>query len=164
MEGQGRLDEAAALYIRALQVFRHGFGPASSEVAFTLAALGGVRQAQGRLALAERLMRRALAMQEALYGFRHPEVALTVHNLAVLIALRGRATEARALGRRALVVFARVLGPRHPHTRRCRETLPIAGECGPTRQRLAGRPYEAWAPPPRRTPAPDDRQASGRWW
>jgi tetratricopeptide (TPR) repeat protein len=147
LDGRGgrARDEAAALYERALRIFRRTLGARSDEVAINLCSLGMLRHAQGRRAEGERMVRRALAIQEAIHGHRHPEVALTAHNLGMLLATdieaggrhrdgdgdgdgdgddgHGARPERRAqavrLLTRALAAFTATLGARHPHTRRC---------------------------------------------
>jgi tetratricopeptide (TPR) repeat protein len=126
VEGNGRLDEAAALYERALGVFRRKLGGDSSEVALNLSSLAGLRQRQGRLPAAERLYTRALALQERAFGRGHPEVAMTLNNAAFLARERGQLARAESLYDRALQSFRRVLGGQHPHTRLCLANLRAA--------------------------------------
>lgn len=123
VDGTGRLEEASALYGRALAVFRKRLGPRSSEVALTLSGLADVRQKQGRAASAERLYRQSIATLEKILGRDHPDVALTVHNLAHARRAAGDLRAAEPLYARALRAFQRALGPRHPHTRACRAVL-----------------------------------------
>ena len=120
VDGVGRLDEAAALYQRALRVFRRRLGPRSLEVGLTLAGLADVRQKQGPVVAAERLYRQSLSILERILGRRHPDVALTLNNLAHLLREAGQLARAERLYRRALAIFEASLGRRHPHTRRCR--------------------------------------------
>jgi len=123
VDGRGRLDEAAALYGRALGVFRRTLGPKCAEVGLNLSNLAALRQRQGRAHEAERLYDQALAIQQRVYGRAHPEVALTVNNLAYLVREGGNLRRAEGLYARALRSFERALGPRHPHTRLCRRNL-----------------------------------------
>jgi tetratricopeptide (TPR) repeat protein len=123
VEGRGRLEEAAGLYLRALAVFRRKLGRASAEVALNLSSLAALRQEQGRTAEAGRLFAEALPLQERIYGRGHPEVALTVHNFASHERAAGRLSRAAALFARALQAFRRSLGSRHPHTRLCARNL-----------------------------------------
>jgi tetratricopeptide (TPR) repeat protein len=121
VDGSGRLDEAAALYKRALSVFRRKLGPKSSEVGLNLSNLAALRQRQGRPAEAERLYAEALAIQVRVFGRGHPEVALTVNNLAYLVRETGDLRRAEGLYARALRSFERSLGLRHPNTKLCRD-------------------------------------------
>jgi tetratricopeptide (TPR) repeat protein len=120
VDGSGRLDEAAPLYLRALAVFRRKLGVKSSEVGLNLSNLAVLRQRQGRLAEAEELYAQALEILEQVYGRGHPEVALTVNNLADLVRETGDLRRAEGLYARALRSFERSLGARHPHTKLCR--------------------------------------------
>jgi tetratricopeptide (TPR) repeat protein len=123
VEGCGRLDEAAALYLRALGVFRRKLGEASAEVALNLSSLAALRQQQGRAREAGRLFAQALDLQERVFGRGHPEVAMTLHNLAFHERALGHLARAASLYARAWRAFRRVLGPRHPHTRLCAANL-----------------------------------------
>jgi len=123
VEGCGRLEEAAALYERALAVFRRKLGEQSTEVALNLSSLATLRQQQGRADEAGQLFARALPLQERLYGRGHPEVAMTLHNMAYHEREEGRLARSASLYGRALRSFQRTLGPRHPHTRLCAANL-----------------------------------------
>jgi tetratricopeptide (TPR) repeat protein len=136
IEGQGRLEEAAALYERALAVFRRKLGRVNAEVALNLSSLAALRQEQGRVIEAERLYDQAVPLQEKVFGRGHPEVALTLHNLAHLERERGNLTRALALYTRAWRSFDRVLGARHPHTRLAASNLRVVkAEHAATRKR-----------------------------
>lgn len=108
---QGRYDEAAAFYRRALRLF----GPRGNrEARATLYHnLGGVAHARGRYAAGVVDGRRAVVLREAALGPNHVEVAADVAALAALVEGAGRLDEADALYRRALSVFRSRLGPRH---------------------------------------------------
>lgn len=139
VEGQGRLEEAAALYERALRVFRRKLGRENTEVALNLSSLAALRQEQGRVLEAERLYAEAVPLQERLYGRGHPEVALTLHNLAHLERERGNGAKARGLYARAWKSFHRVLGPKHPHTRLAATNLKAVDAERAAAKRAAGR-------------------------
>lgn len=117
IEGQGRLEEAAGLYERAIAIFRRKLGRENAEVALNLSSLAALRQEQGRVLEAERLYAQAVPMQERVFGRGHPEVALTLHNVAHLERERGHLARALSLYARAWRSFDRVLGAKHPHTR-----------------------------------------------
>jgi tetratricopeptide (TPR) repeat protein len=125
VEGQGRLEEAAALYERALAVFKRKLGKENAEVALNLSSLAALRQEQGRVLEAERLYAQAVPLQERVFGRGHPEVALTLHNLAHLERERGRFARAVTLYGRAWRSFHRVLGAKHPHTRQAAANLKV---------------------------------------
>jgi tetratricopeptide (TPR) repeat protein len=123
VEGQGRLDEAADLYERALRIFRRRLGSVNAEVALNLSSLAGLRHQQGRNAEAERLYAQAVDLQERVFGKGHPEVAMTLNNFAFLARAQGQLRRATSLYERALRSFRRTLGEKHPHTRLCAANL-----------------------------------------
>jgi tetratricopeptide (TPR) repeat protein len=123
VEGLGRLDEAAALYERAIDIFTRKLGPRSAEVALDLAGLASVRQAQGRVPEARELYGRALALQEKVFGGEHPEVAMTLNNFAALERERGDLPRARTLYERAWKTYRAVVGDKHKYTRLCLANL-----------------------------------------
>lgn len=120
LDGQGRNEEAEALYVAAIGVFERMRGPPPLELAVSLNNLAAIRATQGRLQDAEPLYRRALELKEARLGPDHPDVATTLNNLAVLYRKDGRPAEAAPLYARTLAIFTRALGPDHPKTRTCR--------------------------------------------
>lgn len=120
LDGQGRYEEAEALYVEAIAVWERMAGPPPIELAVSLNNLAAIDQARGRLEPAEPLYRRALALKERLLPPGHPDLAMTLNNLAVLCRKEGRLAEAAGLYARALDIFARALGPDHPKARTCR--------------------------------------------
>ena len=127
VQGQGHLDEAEALYRRAIAMFEAALGPDHYEIAVNCSNLGALHAARGEDAEAEELYRRALRIKQQVLGRDHPDVAMTVHNLAVLRAGQDRVEEAEALYRRALGLGTR-LGLR-PKT----HLPPGARSCSPGR-------------------------------
>jgi tetratricopeptide (TPR) repeat protein len=120
LDGQGKYEEAEALYVAAIPALERMPGPPPIELAVSLNNLAALDQARGRLERAEPLYRRALALKERLLAPDHPDIAMTLNNLAVLCRKRGRLAEAAGLYARALDIFARALGPDHPKARTCR--------------------------------------------
>ena len=62
LDGQGKYDEAEALYRRALGLFEHALGPEHYEVAITCNNLAALSHTRGDNAEAESLYQRALAI------------------------------------------------------------------------------------------------------
>jgi tetratricopeptide (TPR) repeat protein len=108
---QDRLDEAAAMYRRALDVA--GSGARSGDLAPVLNNLAGVRVAQGKFKEAEGLYRDAIQRWESQYGKDHPHVAAGLNSLAVLLQSRGRLHEAERLLTRARAIEERRFPPDH---------------------------------------------------
>src|SRR5581483_5738776 len=115
-EYDGRFDEAAAAYHRALRITEATVG-ANHPLAAALYL------ATGRSNEAERLYLRARALKEKLLGAAHPDVAMTLNNLAVLLKKKGRYAEAARLYQRALAIFSSSLGPEHPKVITCQDNL-----------------------------------------
>ncbi len=96
---QGRLDEAEALFRKALRVWGPGPNRADVRYATTLNNLGGVHLQQGKLAEAEQAWRQSRAILETALGARHPNVACLNGNLTLLCSAAGRHQEALALAK-----------------------------------------------------------------
>ncbi len=109
---QGRLDEAALLYERALRIHETsdegGLG-----LPEMLSQLAVVYRYQNRPESAERYFRRAAEIAEENLGQDHPAVALRLNNLAVFYSDQARYEEAEALYRRALEIGEKAFGPSH---------------------------------------------------
>ena len=81
--GLGRLDEAATLLERALDVFAHHAG-ADLDTAVALSNLAAIAHHRGQPEVAERGYRRALELKERVLGSGHPALAITDQCLAVV--------------------------------------------------------------------------------
>ena len=68
MQGQGKLDEAKAMYRRALSIKEAALGPNHTSVAPTLHCLADLLRQQGEHAEAKALMKRARAIDEAMHA------------------------------------------------------------------------------------------------
>ena len=117
---QGRLDDADALYERALSGREELFGCNHKLTLETLNNLANLRWAQNRLEEARELFVRALAGQEnhPELGPHHPESLNTVQGLALCRQDQGMLAEADSLYERALAGYDShpQLGPSHPKT------------------------------------------------
>ena len=79
LDGQGKYEEAKALYRTAIAVFEARSGPPPIELAVSLDNLAAIYQARGRLDRAEPLYRRALALKEQQHASGHPDLAMTLN-------------------------------------------------------------------------------------
>jgi tetratricopeptide (TPR) repeat protein len=112
-----RLDEAEALFRRALAIGENSMGPDHPTVATRLNNLAALLHDTNRLGDAEPLYRRALAIHEKTLGHDDPSVAHDLNNLAALLGKTNRIAEAESLLRRALdilVKFTQAAGHQHP--------------------------------------------------
>ena len=104
------LDEALALYARALPISEGHLGADHPEVAATLANMGLVLTGLRRYEEAAARYGRARAIQAAALGEAHPDTVCTLVQLGGVLRRQGKPAEAAALYRRALP-FARAAPP-----------------------------------------------------
>ena len=81
LEEQGELENAKALFERALAIDEAALGPNHPDVAIDLNNLGGVLRAQGDLAGAKSLFERALQIFQNFLGAQHPNTKIVQKNL-----------------------------------------------------------------------------------
>lgn len=120
LDGQGRYDEASALYAAALECLEHSPLDVAHDIASALHNLGTRYAERGELGQAEDLLRRAAALKRGALGVTHHDLAGTLRNLAVVRARCGDGPEAAALFREAAAILAQALGTGHPRTEECR--------------------------------------------
>ncbi|KIM96646.1 hypothetical protein OIDMADRAFT_182888 [Oidiodendron maius Zn] len=142
---QGKLAEAEAMYIRALEGYKNTLGPDYTSIldtvhnleAIYLQALEGCEKAlgpdhistlstvnnlgtlykdQGKLAEAEAMYIRALEGKENALGPDYTSTLSTVNNLGTLYKDQGKLAEAEAMYIRALEGYENTLGPDHTST------------------------------------------------
>lgn len=121
VDGQGRSDEAEALYAEALDLFERAPHPDATEIAVVLNGLGALYVRRGQLERAAALLERAAAAKRRALGPRHPDLAVTLNNLALTYKRRGDLARARACYADALAILDAALGAAHPKTIACRE-------------------------------------------
>jgi serine/threonine protein kinase/TolA-binding protein len=112
---QNQLDEAAAIFVSAVQKQIQVFGGNSGMVAETLDSLATVRYAQGNLAEAEALSREAIAASRLAYGDRNLMTASITTTLARTLSELRKYPEAEATLRKALETFAATVPPDHQY-------------------------------------------------
>ena len=110
---QGRLDEAAQQFRRALLIREKGLPPRHPELAIGLTNLGIVRRAQARWAEAESLLQRALSIREAALPVNDPCIPLSLYNLAMVYIDQNQPLQAEPLFKRALAIREMTLPPQH---------------------------------------------------
>ena len=107
----GRFDDAAALYARALWAAEAGANDES--LATLLHNIGGLEHARGNYAAGEAPARRSVELRERALGPDHPHVAADLAALAAIVDGQGRHDEAEGMYERALGIFERTYGPDH---------------------------------------------------
>ncbi|KGO43873.1 Tetratricopeptide TPR2 [Penicillium expansum] len=107
---QGRLQEAEAMYERALEGKEKAWGRDPTSTLNTVNNLGNLYTNQGRLQEAEAMYERALEGKEKAWGRDHTSTLDTVNNLGLLYANQGRLQEAEAMYERALEGYEKALG------------------------------------------------------
>ncbi len=121
-----RLDEAEALYRRALAVAeRLAGGKPNGDVAMVLGNLGSLSMARGDYGEARALRERALAMREALFGRENVEVATDLSNLAQIAYRQKRHAEALTLFEECLALRQRLLGSAHSAVMQTRSSMAV---------------------------------------
>ena len=124
----GDLPRADSLWLAALPLERHLFGPRHPDVAWLLSNLGHSASNRGRLEEAERYEREAVAITAAWYGEKHYLTAVAQHELAQTLIRMKRYDEAIALLRPAIDALSRTpdAGPDAQVTQVVRSTLAVA--------------------------------------
>ncbi|KAI0506703.1 hypothetical protein F5B22DRAFT_440722 [Xylaria bambusicola] len=110
---QGKLAEAEAMYIRALQGYEKAWGPEHPSTLDTVNNLGLLYKDQSKLAKAEAMYIRALQGYEKAWGPEHPSTLDIVNNLGVLYKNQGKLAEAEAMYIRALQGYQKAIGPQN---------------------------------------------------
>lgn len=94
---QGKLAEAEAIYIRALQGNEEALGPKHILTLETVNNLGNLYKNQGKSAEAEAMFTRALQGKEEALGPMHTSILDTINNLGNLYRNQGKPAEAEAM-------------------------------------------------------------------
>lgn len=111
-KAQRRLDEAAALLMKAAPIFVRAHGPGNLKLASAYTTLAGVLLEQGRFADAETLLRQSLDVREKVLGESHPYVASTLGELALVYLFQDRDREALPLLERGIAILSQTYGPK----------------------------------------------------
>ena len=113
---QDRVQEAEAIYQRALEGKEKAWGPDHTSTLDTVHKLGLLYSKQGKLQEAEAMYQRALEGKEKAWGPDHTSTLDTVHSLGNLYSKQGKLQEAEAMYQRALVGYVNSQGVDHPVT------------------------------------------------
>ncbi|KAH7113130.1 hypothetical protein B0J13DRAFT_613886 [Dactylonectria estremocensis] len=113
---QGQLQNAEAMYQRALDGYEKAWGPDHTSTLDTVNNLGILYKDQGRLQDAEAMYQRALDGYEKAWGLDHTSTLDIVNNLGNLYADQGRLQDAEAMYQRALDGKEKAWGPDHTST------------------------------------------------
>lgn len=116
LSDQGRLDEAAPIFLAALEGRRRVLGdahPRTLAAAFDYARLLAY---QARYDAAEPLFREAVACRERALGDSHPDTLIVLHGLALMLHEQRRFDEGDALFSRVVAGRRLALGSTHPAT------------------------------------------------
>jgi tetratricopeptide (TPR) repeat protein len=118
---QDELDEARALFERALLIRRAVFGTRDTALAESLNNLAELERRTGRLERSRSLHEAALEVRREVLEAGHPDIAESLNNLGVLLRDLGELDEAAALVGEAHAIRSERLGSEH------RATLESAG-------------------------------------
>jgi len=116
----GRLEEAMAVGLRAVESARREYGERDNRVASALSTVGAMHRRAGRLETAERLLLEAVEVELA--GSGQPGAA-TVNNLANVLLRQGRLEAAREFYQQAVFLAAQEFGPESPRAASYRRNL-----------------------------------------
>lgn len=111
---QSKLDEAAEVLFRGLEVRRREFGEHHDAVAHSLTYIGVLHTLRSDYDDAEDSLLQAVSIYEDLHGAEHPALAETLGNLATTYMRVGRTEESVELNKRAIRLLEIHNGPEHP--------------------------------------------------
>ncbi len=113
---QGRWNDAAAHFERALEIQARTIGSASIEYARTLSNLGVVAANENNFEKANQYYSQALKIRIDALGVHNKDYALSLHNIGRLRTCQGKHEEARRYLFKALEIRREILGEEHPET------------------------------------------------
>jgi len=108
---QGRLHEAVADALQAIEAKEKALGPQDPDVSLSLSNVAIYLVELGKIELSADYAERAVRMMEATLGLDHPKAAIPLTNYAELLVRLGRYEDARPPAERALAVFERETDP-----------------------------------------------------
>ncbi|KAI7081867.1 hypothetical protein KC356_g8821 [Hortaea werneckii] len=113
---QGKMQEAEAMYLRALEGREEAWGPKHTSTLNSVNNLGILYKNHGKMQEAEAMYLRALEGREEAWGPKHTSTLNTVNNLGNLYKDQGKMQEAEAMYLRALKGKEDAWGPKHTST------------------------------------------------
>ena len=108
---QGRLHEAVADQLQAIEAKQKALGPQDPDVSLSMSNVAIYLVELGEIELAADYAERAVRIMEATLGLDHPNAAIPLTNYAELLVRLGRYQDAREPAERALAVFERETDP-----------------------------------------------------
>jgi tetratricopeptide (TPR) repeat protein/predicted Ser/Thr protein kinase len=108
---QGRLHEAVADQLQAIEAKEKALGPQDPDVSLSMSNVAIYLVELGKVELAADYAERAVRIMEATLGLDHPKAAIPLTNYAELLVRLGRYQDARKPAERALAVFERETDP-----------------------------------------------------
>ena len=123
LRNNGRLDEAHALAVQALELYQQLHQGDHPDVAASLNDVGRAVEALGRRAEAEPLMLKSLEMYQRLFQGDNKHIAALLNNVADVRENLGRAAEAEPLMVQALAMHQRLLQGDHGSLAMCLDNL-----------------------------------------
>jgi len=118
LRDEGRLDESAAAFRGAIDVFHGLFGPLNQQATVAGLYYGRVLIRQGKFEEAERLLLSAQRDIRTIYDGDHPLTVTALRELGYLRTEQGRYDEAVALLEQSRRLAVAMLGPAHPQIAR----------------------------------------------
>ena len=142
-ERTGRLEDATALFERALGILEQARGPEHADLSSLLTNLGWNLTRQERFEEALPLHERSVRVIEASLGSRHPRIVPALDGLGHLYWRTRRYEESRVVGERALAIQEDRLGRDHPDVVRRYYNLACLGARSGDRDEAMSRLREA---------------------
>jgi serine/threonine-protein kinase len=112
----GQSNEAEALFLREIAVYRNSPEDFGGKQAFPYSGLGNIRFNQGRYAEAAKYNAEALSIARRYYPKDSPDLLDTEYDYAMILEQAHRAAEAEPVFRSLLDSYRRILGPEHAET------------------------------------------------
>ena len=124
---QGRIDEAEAAYLGAVETFGDAAGADRVELAATLCAFGEFLLERGRAEESEQLVRRALVLDVAHFGHAAAAIVRDLRALGRALCALDRGSEARAVLHELTAAATPTFGADHPYVDEARRALASLG-------------------------------------
>jgi len=114
LTSQGKLDEAEALFLRAIDIGEHSDTAEGAAASRALGNLASLYLRREQYPEAARMAERALATRERMFGADSINITPELRDVISVYRAQNRAAEAEPLARRVLAIDEKALGPDHP--------------------------------------------------